>query len=96
MLMPLIDEANGDAELINLHWKQCKKQARYSCVEEFGYLPKRALSKVLTEKAQNVFEKYFDNKIEVEYKINETVIKVNDNPTLDDNEKDTKQNIHLL
>ena len=50
MIMSLIDEANDDAELINLHWKQCKKQARYSCVEEFGYLPKRALSKVLTEK----------------------------------------------
>lgn len=92
-IMPLIDEANSDAELINLHWKQCKKQARYSCVEEFGYLPKRALSKVLTEKAQNIFEKYFDNKIEIEVedKINETVIKVNDNPTLDNNEKDTKQ-----
>ncbi|MGR5904968.1 hypothetical protein ACT7DI_08280 [Bacillus paranthracis] len=49
------------------------------------------MSKVLTEKAQNVFEKYFDNKVEVEDKINETVIKVNDNPTLDNNEKDTKQ-----
>ncbi|PFY39579.1 hypothetical protein COL50_23795 [Bacillus toyonensis] len=91
MIMPLIDKAKDDAKLINLYWKQCKKQARYSCVEEFGYLPKRALSKVLTEKAQNVFGKYFDNKIEVEDKINETVIKVNDNPTLDDNEKDTKQ-----
>ncbi|MGN4454837.1 hypothetical protein [Bacillus cereus group sp. MYBK57-1] len=91
MIMPLIDEANGDAELINLHWKQCKKQAIYSCVEEFGYLPKRALSKVLSEKAQNIFERYFDNKIEVEDKINETVIKVNDNPILDNNEKDTKQ-----
>ncbi|MEE6149000.1 hypothetical protein V2151_03845 [Bacillus cereus] len=93
MIMALIDEANSDAELINLHWKQCKKQARYSCVEEFGYLPKRALSKVLTEKAQNIFEKYFDNKIEIEVedKINETVIKVNDNPSLDNNEKDTKQ-----
>ncbi|COU01659.1 Uncharacterised protein [Streptococcus pneumoniae] len=91
MIMPLIDKAKDDAKLINLYWKQCKRQARYSCVEEFGYLPKRALSKVLTEKAQNVFGKYFDNKIEVEDKINETVIKVNDNPTLDDNEKDTKQ-----
>ncbi|HDX9658528.1 TPA: hypothetical protein ROY05_003191 [Bacillus toyonensis] len=93
MIMALIDEANSDAELINLHWKQCKKQARYSCVEEFGYLPKRALSKVLTEKAQNIFEKYFDNKIEIEVedKINETVIKVNDNPSLNNNEKDTKQ-----
>ena len=40
MLMPLIDEANGDAELINLHWKQCKKQARYSCVEEFDIYQK--------------------------------------------------------
>ncbi|HDR4581921.1 hypothetical protein AB1I92_06240 [Bacillus mobilis] len=91
MIMPLIDKAKDDAELINYYRKQYKKQARYSCIEEFGYLPKRALSKVLTEKAQNVFEKYFDNNIEVEDKTNETVIKVNDNPTLDDNEKDTKQ-----
>ena len=50
MLMPLIDEANGDAELINLHWKQCKKQARYSCVEEFGYLPKEHCQKFLLKK----------------------------------------------
>ncbi|MBL3844293.1 hypothetical protein IRV19_06685 [Bacillus cereus] len=91
MIMPLIDKAKDDAELINYYRKQYKKQARYSCIEEFGYLPKRALSKVLTEKAQNFFGKYFNNKIEVEDKINGTVIKVNDNPTLDDNEKDTKQ-----
>ncbi|MGR5904967.1 hypothetical protein ACT7DI_08275 [Bacillus paranthracis] len=45
MIMSLIDEANDDAELINLHWKQCKKQARYSCVEEFGYLPKKSIVK---------------------------------------------------
>lgn len=91
MIMPLVDKANGDAELINYYRKQYKKQAIYSCIEEFGYLPKRALSKVLTEKAQNVFENYFNNIIEVEDKINEKIIKVNDAPIINDNEKDTKQ-----
>lgn len=90
MIMPLIDKAKDDAELINYYRKQYKKQARYSCIEEFGYLPKELCQKFLL-KSTKCFWKYFDNNIEVEDKTNETVIKVNDNPTLDDNEKDTKQ-----
>ena len=50
MIMPLIDKAKDDAELINYYRKQYKKQARYSCIEEFGYLPKELCQKFLLKK----------------------------------------------
>lgn len=57
----IIDDKNEKIKAIEEYKQTAKDFSYYECIKNFGGIPKKALSKVPTEKAQEIFEDYFDD-----------------------------------
>jgi predicted house-cleaning noncanonical NTP pyrophosphatase (MazG superfamily) len=58
-----IADKNKKIKVIEKLKQDAKDFSYYDCIENFGGIPKKALSKVPTKKAQEVFKNYFKNKL---------------------------------
>lgn len=58
-----INDKNEKIKVIEKLKQDAKNFSYYDCIENFGGIPKKALSKVPTEKAQEIFEDYFDGRL---------------------------------